>query len=357
MGKIATTDARGLFTKMLGDVYKERPKVYGFLRSFFETKEGASKNVAIQVQRGSEYIAVDVERGTEGNRNTFGSSSEKIWTPPYYREWMDATDLDFYDQLFGTATGEVDDEQFAEWLDRMGDHVMMMRDKIERSYELQCAQALEDGIVQLVNGDNIDFKRKAGSLVDLSGTPWSGANDPIPMIEAGCTFLRQQGKMTGGEVNMIMGDDVANALLSNSDFKDRANLRRVSLVDISMPQVNAEGGVHKGIIAAGSYTVHLWSYPEYYDTKAASNIPYIDPKKIILIPRKPRFKLMFGAVPMVKRDKARAEMPEYISNVRSSYVIGNRLDDRGDKHIFDVKSAGIAVPVAVDQIYTAQVLA
>ena len=45
--------------------------VPSFLRSFFPVKTTASKYVSIEVQRGTEYAAVDVLRGTDGNRNTF----------------------------------------------------------------------------------------------------------------------------------------------------------------------------------------------------------------------------------------------------------------------------------------------
>jgi hypothetical protein len=66
---ISVTDARGLFTKMLIDVYQERIKPTAFLRSFFPSETSPTKEVAIEVERGFEKIAVDVFRGTEGNRN------------------------------------------------------------------------------------------------------------------------------------------------------------------------------------------------------------------------------------------------------------------------------------------------
>jgi hypothetical protein len=358
MAQIATTDARNVFTKKVIDVYKERPVVFNFLRSFFPNVESDTKEVSIEVQRGSEFIAVDVERGTEGQRNTFSKSSEKIIVPPYYREYFEATDLDFYDQLFGGAMDSVDDKTFAGWLDRMTEKLVMLRDKIERAYEVQCAQVLEDGIVQLVSGGNIDFKRKALSLVALgAGFRWNEATGvPLTDLETACTFIRTKGKAQGGIYNVIMGAAALSAFMNNVQVKAQADLRRIALVDINAPQRDALGGAFHGQVSAGSYILNIWTYPEYYDTKALSNIPYIDDKKVVVIPTTPRFKLGFGAVPMVFRDERRAEFPEFIQQTRAAFVIGNRVDDRGDKHIFDIKSAGIAVPVAVDQIHTTQVL-
>jgi predicted glycoside hydrolase/deacetylase ChbG (UPF0249 family) len=56
MGAIATTDARGLFTKMVVDVFRESVTPTGFLRSFFTVREEITKNLSIEVQRGTEKI-------------------------------------------------------------------------------------------------------------------------------------------------------------------------------------------------------------------------------------------------------------------------------------------------------------
>jgi hypothetical protein len=42
--------------------------------------------------------------------------------------------------------------------------------------------------------------------------------------------------------------------------------------------------------------------------------------------------------------------------VSGEYVVSEYLDDRKMTHDIDIRSAGIAIPVAVDQIYTAQVV-
>ena len=359
MAQIAVTDARNVFTKKVIDVYRERPVVFNFLRSFFPNVESDTKEVSIEVQRGTEFIAVDVERGTEGQRNTFSRSSEKIIVPPYYREYFEATDLDFYDQLFGTADGTVDDKTFASWLMRMAEKLEMLRDKIERAYEVQCAQVLQTGIVNLVNGDNIDFKRKAASIVvNGAGTRWNEATGkPLDDLEAMAKFIRTKGKAQGRVYNAIMGESAFREFISNDQVKEQGNHRRIALVDISSPQADALGGSFHGQVSAGAYVFNIWTYPEFYDTAGQANINYIDEKNVIVLPERPRFKLGFGAVPMVFRDERRAEFPEFIQQTRASFVIGNRVDDRGDKHIFDIKSAGIAVPVAVDQIATRQVLA
>lgn len=351
MTNISTTDARGLYTKMLIDVYRERIAPTSFLRSFFPVKESATKEISIEVQRGTEKIAVDVARGTEGNRNSFSKSTEKIFVPPFYREWFDATELDMYDRLFGSE--EISGVQFAAFIESVADKLRMLQDKIERAYELQCSQVLETGIVTIAQGVNIDFKRKAASLVDintLTGSYWdANGHDLYKDIENACIFIRQKGKSVGGVFNLILGSEALTALLKNSVFLTRQNLFSMALDAVREPQRNSVGGTLHGQLTCGAYKVNLWSYPEYYDNAAGVSTSYVNPKKAILLPEQPRFILSFAAVPQLITSGA---MP-----VKGAFVFGDYIDKRKAAHVFDIKSAGVALPVAVDQIYTMQVVA
>ena len=359
MANISSVDARRLFTKTLIDVYREETIPTNFLRSFFPNRETSTKNVSIEVERGTEKLAVDVRRGTEGNRNEVVDFSEKIITPAYYREYFDATDLYFYDQLFGMGDIQMDEMTFAEWINEVSSKIRMLQAKIERSIEKQAADVLEFGTVTLANATNINFRRKAASLVDLgAGNYFSDAGvNPIPAIEAGCNFLRTEGKMMGGIVNMIAGGSVLNGLLDNAEFRERANLRRVELVNMGLPQriSDAVGAAVHGQFSAGSYLVNLWTYPQFFDAPGSgASTPYVNDKKFILLPQNPRFVTAFGAVPKIIRDVRNAEFPEFIRQQRGAFTIGNYIEERTEEHIFDVKSAPITIPVAVDQIYTAQ---
>lgn len=345
---ISTTDARALFTKMLIDVYRERPQVSGFLRSFFVDKVESTKELSIEVQRGTEKVAVDVIRGSIGNRNTFSLSSEKIFVPPLYREYFDATNLSLYDRLFGST--QIDDGVFTSFLEQVAEKLGMLQDKIERAHEIQCAEVLLTGIVTLVNGTNIDYKRKAGSLVDLGGGNYwtTGTVNPYNTLEAGGTFLRTEGKAQGEFYNVICGSLALNAFQNNDIVKERADIRNFSLDSIRTPQRVSTGGSTHGEVSSGSYKFRLWTYPEYYDLVGVST-PYIDPKSIVILPEAPRFVMGFGAVPQLATTG--------IGVKKGKFIFGDYIDDREATHDFDVKSAGLAIPVAVDQIYTAKVVA
>lgn len=353
---ISTTDARALFTQKLIAVYKERVAPMSFLRSFFTVKEESTLELSIEVQRGTERIAVDVERGTEGNRNQFSRSTEKIFVPPLYKEYFDATQLSLYDRLFGSES--IDAGVFNAFLEQVAEKLMQLQDMIERAYELQCAQVLQTGIVTLNGGVNIDFKRKAASMLNLStinaNRYWNVANTstPIEDLLTGARFLRNVGKSQGGTINGIFGGNALQALLKNAELTSRADIRNYKLDDVRGPQKNATGASLHGQITVGEFSLNLWSYPEVYDKFTApstyTTTPYIDENKVILLPETPKFVLGFGAVPQLVTD----------GGVRKgAYIVDDYKDARKKTHDFEMSSAGVAIPVAVDQIYTVQVLA
>ena len=360
---IPLQQARGVFTQMLIDVYRERPRPTSFLRSFFPAEESNTRFLSTEVMRGTEKIAADVLRGSRGNRNEWPRSSQKVFEPPYYKEYFNATDLDFYDRLFGQSNESVSENEFNRFLNMTADKLADIQDLIERSHELQCAQALQTGIILLNASTNIDWKRKAESMVDVTaggGVYWSDPNaTPIEDIRKGCEFLRTQGKVRTGVFNLILGNGVLDQLTKVTEFKERADFRHVELVDISMPTKSNEaiGGVFHGEISADSYRVRVWSYPEFYEDDSENLIPYIDENKAILLPDNPRFKFGFGAVPMVMRDSSRAEFPEYIQDVQGQFVVNNHVDAKAEAHEFTMKSAGLAILTAVNQVFTLQVLA
>lgn len=356
MPDISLAQARQIFTQELSSYYREINVPKSFLRSFFTDKEKSSKLVSIEVRRGTEKVAVDVQRGTEGNRNTFSKSSMKVFEPPYYREYFDMTDLDFYDAMVSN-NGTVSVATFNEWLGEAADNVMELQFKIERAYELQCKQVLETGVVTTKDGDNIDFKRKAASLVaNGAGNTWATSTvDPIASLKAGAEFLRTKGKASGGVFNVIMGSTALSNFLNNEIIQKRSDIRHFSLDSVRAPQRNALGAALHGEVSAGAWMIRVWSYPEYYDTSSSDNNPYVDPKKIIMLPEAPKFDMTFAAVPKLMGDNS--DEGAGLAGQRGAYMISEYLDKRKTAHIIDVKSAGLAIPVAVDQIYTEQVVA
>lgn len=350
MATIPASEARNIFTSKVIAVFKERPQVFSFLRSFFPTDESNERYISVDVQRALEKVAVDVIRGSEGTFNKFSLANQKKFDPPYYREFFDVTEVDLYNRMLGT--GDVDAFVFAAFIENVVDRLGKLQDKIERAYELQCSQVLQTGIVTMVTGDSIDFKRKALSKVDLSSSaPWStGSNNPVAAMQTGLDFLRGVGKSQGVLVNGLFGAKAWNALLSNSTFSARADVKSFDLANVSAPQRNAVGGTMLGLITVGSQQIMAWGYNEGYENASDTFTKYIADENVILLPEVSAGKLAFAGVPTVFDMGETATMP-------GAYHLVEKLDKYDGVHKLGLKSAGLAVPYKVDQIYTMKVVA
>lgn len=352
MASINTRDAKGLVTKVITDAYRESVKATSFLRSFFPNKETAAAEISIEVIRGTERIAVDVVPGDLGERVKFSKSTERNYIPPPYRLYFTISALEGYDALFG-QTEYISDSQMTVFVEGAVERLKDLVAMIERSYELQCAQVLATGIVELKNNANINFNRKVGSIVDKSSATWAtGTNDPrTHFIEAG-DWLRANGKVQGGNLNVIMGASAYNAMINNATFQKVADIKRMSFDELREPQRLATGQILQGHVSAGAYNFTVFTYGELYENKVGVQQNYIDPKTMIVIPENPRFKMAFAGIPFVDGNGDNA-----VAGVRKgAYQIGKYVDNRGATIDYDVQSSGIAIPVAIDQIYTAQVL-
>ena len=349
---IPIVDVRGLFTTKMVAVYKELSIPTTFLMSFFKAVESTTKTVSIAVKRGTETVAVDVHRYSEGNRNESTRTSQKMILPPLYHEYLTANEHELYDMVV-TSLMEGKTTYFAELVAGTAEAMLELRYKIERACELQCAQVLETGIVQLASGDNIDFGRKAGSLVDKGGGNYwvTGTVDPIKDLENGAKFLREIGKAQGGTFDAIFGADALSDFLNNTIVKERADIRNYKLDDIRAPEMS-NGATYHGQVSCGSYRVNIWAYPQVFENASAVITNYVNAKKVVMLPtpENTKNKLAFAAVPQLIGSNGK--IPQ-----KGRYLITEHVDDKQTAHEIHIKSAPVAVPVAIDQIYTVQVVA
>jgi len=212
---ISQEQFRQLFTQALVQVYREQVAPPGFLRSFFPEQTNLTRYISVEVQRGTEKVAPDLDRAaSDGNANSMTRSTQRVIEPPYYWEYLNATDHYLYDQAIGQQTRTA----FRQLVRELSLEQAEIRNKIERAYEKQASDVLLDGIVHLKSGDSIDFKRKADSLVDLPNnanyTDWSSTGfNPRNILDEAGKFLRQSGKVQGSVLNVIMGNEAINAFL------------------------------------------------------------------------------------------------------------------------------------------------
>ena len=367
MPTISTSQARAEFTSMCVDVFRTQLPAFNFLRSGFKTVQEYVKYLSIQVEKNSEPTAVDVLRGTEGNRNNFSITREKVFEPPYYSEVIELTDIDLYDRLFGSTA--IDEGIYSQLIATVAMRMGQLRDKIERSYEKQVAEIYMLGTTTFSQATSINWGRAAGSLVaNGAGNTWAtGTVDPFETIAAGCQYVRQQGKSGDYIMDCYMGQTAASNLMNNTIFKERVFQNLNNNIDVLAPASrNAAGANWIGQLTCGAYKVNLWTYPQSYDviggTALAPTItptPYLDDKKIVITPTNKHFKLGFAAVPqvLVESGASNGNLPSLAPLQAQPYVVDQYVDQMNSSHKMRIKSAGLAIPTAVDQMYTVQVVA
>ena len=346
---IPAQDARARFTKALVANYSDQLKPKDFGRSFFIETESYEKEISIEVQRNNEMVAVDVLRGSDGNRNVFDRSTEKIFVPPFYDEYFDMTSLAAYDKLY--VEPEISGINFGRLIQSASAKMEVLMDKINRAYEKQAWQVFMTGIVELEKGTNIDYKRKALSLVDLGSSAYWNASlvDPNTALETAAKFCREVGKADGGVFNVVIGDLAFDAFVNNTAVQNRGKIFAYSFDMLQPQQRDSRGASFHGIVSAGSYTFRIWTYPEVYTDASGAMVQYMDSKSIVVLPMVPKFVLSYAGVPQL--------LTEGQPPVKGKFMAYDFMDKRKRTHDLGVMSAGVAIPVGVDQIWTGKVLA
>lgn len=348
---ISVTDQLPLFTNEIVAKYSDhrRPKSFG--RSLFTEVETATKLASFLSQRGLNLVATDVARGSRGSLNVFDKSTQSTVLPPYFNEFFNITELDSYDAL--AVEGVNAKIAWGRFLDDVATKMMFCMDKIDRRYELQCWQLLLTGIVTINNGQNVQYGRKAGSLVNPgAGNYWADSGiDPFTSFERGATWLNETGKMPGNTIMVIFGQSAWKNYTENTAVKAR-NLWFNNNMDVIADKaiVNSTGGTFKGVTTVGAYNYEFWVYPDFYETEAGVKTQYVDTKKIVMIPAEMRSQtLTYTAVPQ--------RIIPGQTPAKGKFLVWNAVSEFNDAEFMGAKSAGIPTLVAVDQVYTEQVVA
>lgn len=356
---ITLNQHREHITKRIISTFSDDAPVRSGFGAFFPSITTIEKQVGIEVERNRQLIAVDVQRCTDPKRNTFSLSAQKLYVPPYFDEAWDFTSCQRYDVTFGHKTNPSASDAI-NMINEASRRMATLKRKIERAIQLQQAQVLQTGIVTMINGDNIDYKRKALSIVVKVGADLWDASTGVPLDDLGVagTFLREEGLSGGAALNCIMGSAAWTAFINNPQVKTTADFRRINRLDIGMPQFDGTTGlVFQGQIGTADYTVNLWTYNEVYENSAGTKVRYLDINKVIILPEDFVGKQAFAGIPAIMRDKNNAEFPEWISPVEAEFYINNYIDPFKKAHWFEIASAPLAIPVSVDRIYTLQVVA
>jgi hypothetical protein len=347
-------------SKVVGSFKEIIPVAEGF-SSWFPRDTTPSFYVDIRVKRGSRKIAVDVVRFTEGQATKQTKLTEDKYLPPYY-------ELEYYfnrDEIYmralemGGLSSPTGNRMIAQ---NALDNLVEQKNMIERAIRKQQAEVLQTGIITLVNGDNIDFRRKAASIVDVStdGGYWSNKTTATPLanLAKGGKFLRNVGTATGNVLNYVGRSETIAALMATDDFKANADWRHIDRMNIGMPEFSdATGFTFNGQFAAGDFRINLWSYDELYEDENGADVYYLNTGIVVLLPVNFQGKTVFGALPGMANSTIGGAATKIPAAIEADYLIRPFYDERTISSGMKMSSAPIVLPITIDRIYTLKVLA
>lgn len=353
-----------LLTKKIVGKFEEMIPVRTGFAGWFPEETTPTLEVDVEVQRDNDLIAVDVVRFTEGNKNKFSRVSEHKYIPPYFKE-----DYDFQrDQAYmntialgvGLESAQVNRVIAVNAVKNVGKN----KAKIVRAIRKQQADVLQTGIITLVNGDNIDFKRKATSMVnvDTAGDYWSVAASATPLVDIrkGMDFLRNVGNSGGSSVNVIMRSKALEALLATTEIKEQGPnvIQQIQRININMPQFDGVSGfAFHGQVAAGDFNVNLWTYNEKYTDGNGATQYYLAENLVVMIPDDFQGKTVFGGLPTMNPSNIGGVSVMTPGIVEANYLLRSYSDERTMSSTLELTSAPLVVPFTIDKIYTMQVFA
>lgn len=356
---ISIQEHSAMIASIIAGTFKESIPVRAGFDGFFPRETTSTEMVDVNVQRDNDLIAVDVMRFTEGNYNKRTRATQHKYKPPFYKENYAFQRDEVYMNTVGM--GILDNANINDAIVRNAlSNLETNRKKIERAIRKQQAEVLQTGIVELKNGDSIDYRRKAASIVDLgSGNYWNQTGkSPEETLKDAFTFLRNEGNTASGTANVVMRSDALTALLNNAKVRELLDNRRMNRGDIVMPQfTEATGMAYHGNVAAGDFTVNLWTYNEKYTDAEGTTKYYLDRENVVVLPEDFEGKTVFGGLPYLAQRNIGGQDVSIPQVMATDYMIRAYDDQRTVSSVLELTSAPLVIPFTIDKVYTMKVLA
>jgi len=360
---IPAAQSRKVFTTVLANMFEDLIEAPSFLSSFAKKKTYSTMTVQTLARRGREKIAVDVIRGSKGNLNQMTKFSQMEYLPPYYKELSNITAMNVYDIPFESGNS-YNVAQIDALARASATELNEVKKKVDRAIELQMSQLLTTGIVEISNGDNIDFNRNNSMIEVLAGADlWDSSGvDIIKFFEDKGTLLRSIGKVGGGQsVDCIMGMLAWQSFRTNADLKNGENFYTKSSLEFSTnPIFTASGGSYKGTLKVGIYNFDIWVYDEVYDNASDVSTRYWSSSNVALIPQSFKAEISFCQVPelpsWVRQSPRSNRVFSNLRNKMQGFTLFDYVNEEDEVYYAGIKAAPLAQLISVDRVYTATVL-
>ena len=324
-----------------------------FLSSLFGRQPGSvtesqNNEVVVDIERDQERIAVDVNKGGFGNKNTGFLFTTNVYEPPLYDEYAPVTAAQVQKRLPG-ETGFEENNVPQRTMAHILRNQVKMSQKIKRAIELQASQVIFNGVINFTNGDDIDFNRLATHNITPANA-WSDTvnGDPIADLLAACVVNRNDGKMKSDLA--IMGSTAWIEFINHPKVREYLEGRRIEVGNI-VPTFGAEDVTFQGVVWIGDYRLEIYTYPEIYKNAADAITYYVPAEEVAVMSSKAYLAKTYAATEMLKQDNDAynqlgvPSIPIMTPGQMMPYAYVERK-----VILAGVQSAPLLIPVAIDTI-------
>lgn len=354
--------APDLFLRIMAAAYDELRERRGgsdqprFLMSFFgktpqERTVSETDRVDVDVRRSNRTVAADVIRGGgQGNSNMPERFSAKEYKVPLYWEESPITAYQLYKRGLGQNPYDVSSGNRAKLVRLVNDVQFKQTDKIELEMERMASEGLLSGTITLRNTESLDFGKKSGHSVTPS-TKWDNSGDPLTDIESMCQTIHQDGNVKPNIA--VFGQSAWDVFINNATVQAELDKRFIQPGRINPAEV-MDGAVYQGRMWFGSYQLDLYTYPQWYENAAGSNVDYITTDSVVIFNTMARYDKVFGAVELLPqyeamyRDMGLPMLPGFVPGQMVPFA----YEKPPTAFMAGVQSAPLLIPVAIDTIGT-----
>ncbi len=259
---------------------------------FTRSENHTTRYVDIDIVKGERRVAAYVHPQHEGKTVQREGYRTRTYKAPYTKEKMITTAQDAFKREPGQNVYEVNDTAASRAQRILGKDLRELGERLDRLEELQCATALQTGVITVEGegiSDSIDFGLSASGaksgnshLPTLAGTAkWSDRTNSVPLINLRDWVDTIEIDSGLGVADCIMGKAAAQDFVRNAEVKDLLDNRRIKMGEINPRKLKELGVTYWGYLEEPG--IDIWEYSAYYYDKATRTTKtYVDTNKVIL---------------------------------------------------------------------------
>jgi len=356
----------GIFIKILA-WFNAQPDInrMGFLSSFFKVTPESftdATEVELDLVRSGEEVAPAITNLSTG-AVSLAVDVFDLGKAPFPVYALDRTV--HVGELMNRQPGEnaYDGSAAGDWLGRLARVLVgsftRMTDMVKRSIELQAAQVLQTGTIDLTNEDGkivykLDLKPKPSHFPTVSKSWGTPDADPISDIAAVADIVRNDGLVD--VCNLIMDNKSFDNFIKNERVKEFLKTDGLRLGALN-PKIVGKGAKYYGYMHIGSGLYDIWIYSATYNEFGKKETKkFLEDNKVLFLPdfNDLDFRRLFGGIPMVRPESNTAFDQLFGASkvtIDNEYDFKARVywDEKAEAYTGEIKSRPLCLPVSIDR--------